>query len=66
MLLPDDIGHLPKHVAVHIICVYALYVQVVGSRIINISYTSFAKPEILQQSFEAETFEVKEEYFLSF
>ena len=64
MLLPDHVGQLPKHVAVYVICVYVLFVQVVGFVIIKISYTLFAKPEILQQCFEVEMFEAKEEYFI--
>jgi hypothetical protein len=36
MPLPDDVNQLPKHVAVYIICVYSLYVQVVGFLIVKI------------------------------
>jgi hypothetical protein len=63
VLLPDYIGNLPKHVAVHIICVYALCVQVVGSRITKLLIRYLQSPRFLQQSFEAETFAAKEEYF---
>jgi len=31
------LGQLPKHVAVYTICVYSLYVQVVGFMILKIS-----------------------------
>jgi len=65
VLFPDDVGQLPNHVAVYIICVYSLYVQVIGFLIVKISYTLPVKLEILQQSFKVETFEATVEYFYS-